>query len=78
LIAILTELKIDKVIFINCDNDLQISRVMHRDKLSKSQVMSIVKSQLSLKNMHKLADYILDGNDLKELHKQTINLQKKL
>jgi len=76
LIAILAELKIDKVIFINCDNDLQLSRVMHRDKLSKSQVMSIVKSQFSVRNMQKLADYILDGNDLEELYQQTINLQK--
>ena len=78
LIAILAELKIDKVIFINCDNDLQISRVMHRDKLSKSQVVSIVKSQFSVRNMQKLADYILDGNDLEELYQQTISLQKKI
>ena len=78
LVAILIELKIDKIIFVNCDNNLQISRVMHRDQLSKSQVVSIVKSQLSLEKVHKLADYILDGNDLEELYQQTINLQKKL
>lgn len=75
---LLTFIKFDKLILVNCDKNIQISRVMHRDKLSKSQVISIINSQLSISHgankIQQLADYIVDGNKLDQLHMQAINL----
>ena len=75
---ILKALKIDRLILIDCVQNIQISRVMHRNRLSKSQVMLIMKSQLSsrlaIKRIHDLADYVLNGDDLKQLHIQAITL----
>lgn len=62
LFNILKNLNINKIILITCDLNLQISRVMHRDKLSKSNVMLIMKNQLSIEKLHKIANYILNTN----------------
>lgn len=74
----LKHIKFDKLIFIDCNHNIQISRVMHRDKLSKSTVDLIINSQLGLsKNINKIqqiADYILDGNSLNELHIQAMKV----
>ena len=78
ILNILDALKVDQLILIDCDRNIQISRVMHRNRLSKFQVMSIIKSQLSssfaIKKIHNLADYVLNGDDLKQLHIQVITL----
>lgn len=75
---LLTFIKFDKLILVNCDKNIQISRVMRRDKLSKAQVMLIINSQLSIANgvnkIQQLADYIVDGNNLDQLHIQAIHL----
>ncbi len=78
LFSILKHLNIDRIILVICNQQLQISRVMHRDKISKSQVVSIIKSQISsqtaIKRIEQLADYVLDGSDLKQLHMQVIGM----
>lgn len=75
---ILKYIKFDKLIFINCDQNIQVSRVMHRDKLSKTAVNLIINSQLDLhKNINKIqqsADYMLNGNSLHELHIQAMKV----
>lgn len=63
LFNILKNLNINKIILTNCDLNLQISRVMHRDKLSKQNIMLIIKSQLPLEKVHKIANYILNTDD---------------
>jgi dephospho-CoA kinase len=66
LFNILKTLNINKIILTNCDLNLQISRVMHRDKLSKQNIMLIIKSQLPFEKIHKIADYILNTDDCNE------------
>ena len=78
LIQILKTININKIILISCNQNLQVSRAMHRDKLSKTQVMSIIKSQMPEKFLRNFADHILDGNELKNLYAQTVNLNKQL
>ncbi len=78
LLEILSKIKIDKIILINCYPDLQISRVMQRDKLTRSQVVSILRSQLAVKKINNVADYILDGSKLKNIEQEIINLDQKL
>ncbi len=63
LLAILKSLNINKIILTNCDLNLQISRLMHRDKLSKKNIMLIIKSQLPVEKVNKIADYILNTDD---------------
>ncbi|MGI9214536.1 MAG: dephospho-CoA kinase [Gammaproteobacteria bacterium] len=63
LFNILKALNINKIILTNCDLNLQISRLMHRDKLSKQNIMLIIKSQLPVEKAHKIADYILNTDD---------------
>jgi dephospho-CoA kinase len=74
LFNILKILSIDKLIFINCAKNIQISRVMHRDKLSKSEVMLIIKIQLYSNKILKIADYLLNGDDLQLLQMQAVEL----
>ena len=78
LFSILEVLKTDKLILINCEQNIQISRIMHRNKLSKSKIMLIIKSQLSsafaINKIQQLADYVLNGNSLEQLQIQVITL----
>lgn len=74
LFNILKILAINKLIFINCSRNIQISRVMHRDKLSKSEVMLIIKAQLYPNKILKIADYLLNGDNLQLLQMQAVEL----
>ena len=78
LFNILEVLKTDKLILINCEQNIQISRIMHRNKLSKSKIMLIIKSQLSsafaINKIQQLADYVLNGDSLEQLQIQVITL----
>lgn len=75
---ILKIIKINKMVFVDCNENLQISRSMHRDQLSKSQVILMIKSQMSEKFLYHASDYILNGNSLNDLRNETLNLHKKL
>lgn len=77
LLHILRTININKIIMVNCDQNLQISRVMHRDKISKSQVLSIIKSQLSPVRFISDVDYVLDSTRLDSLNSQIKDLHQK-
>ena len=77
LLNIARTINIHKIIMVSCDQNLQISRVMHRDKLSKSQVLSIIKSQLSPIRFIGDVDYVLDSTRLDSLNSQIKDLHQK-
>lgn len=77
LLNIISTINIHKIIMVSCDQNLQISRVMHRDKLSKSQVLSIIKSQLSPTRLSGDIDYLLDSTRLDGLNLQIKDLHQK-
>jgi dephospho-CoA kinase len=66
-------INIEKIILIQCERNLQISRVMHRDKISKSQVMQIINNQFPATVSQDLVNYRLDSNDFKNLYQQVID-----
>lgn len=74
---IIRTINIDKIIMLSCDQNLQISRVMHRDRISKTQVLSIIKSQLSPASLGVHVDYFLDSNQLDKLIIQIKDLHQK-
>lgn len=61
----------DKVILVHSCPEIQISRVMNRDKTSLEKVERIIKSQMPYNQKKTFADYIIDNNhDISYLHGQ--------
>jgi dephospho-CoA kinase len=69
------------VVLIDCDEKLQIKRVMERSELSKAEVVAIMKAQTSRQERVKLADTVIvnDGNlqdlseKIRDFHENYIN-----
>lgn len=72
----------DRVLVVDCDEQQQIERTLARDKRSKEEVQSIVKSQISRKQRLSFADDIIDNSfdtinlqyQVKKLHKLYLKL----
>lgn len=70
---------VDKVIVVWTDEQTQLERLMKRDNISKNEAEKRIKSQMSLKEKLKYADYVIDNNGSKEqTKKQVIDLYKEL
>lgn len=48
------------IILTNCDPDIQIRRIMNRDKTSEKEALEKIGSQISFEEKLKLADYVID------------------
>ncbi|MBI5574691.1 MAG: dephospho-CoA kinase [Elusimicrobia bacterium] len=57
----------DKIIVVYCKKNQQISRLMKRDKLTKSEATKRIASQMSLSKKIKLADFVLRNDQRKSL-----------
>ncbi|HZS54590.1 MAG TPA: dephospho-CoA kinase [Bryobacteraceae bacterium] len=68
--AILIETKrserFDRIILTACDEEVQISRGMRRDKLTREQVLARLANQMSLEEKRKHSDYVIDTSGDKE------------
>jgi dephospho-CoA kinase len=53
------------VILVSCAEDLQIERVIKRDRVSRSEAIKIIQSQMPLKEKEKLARWVVDNSGLK-------------
>lgn len=63
---------VDKLLVITCNDEIQISRIQKRDKCTKEEALSRIKSQMSQEEKVKYADYILDNSkSIEELKKNT-------
>lgn len=68
-------LEMDYVILIVADNSIQIQRIMSRDKLTKSDAVSRINSQMPVEQKKEFADIIIDNNnDLLDTQKQVYDL----
>ena len=68
-------LDMDYVILIVADNSIQIQRIMSRDKLTKSDAVSRINSQMPVEQKKEFADIIIDNNnDLLDTQKQVYDL----
>jgi dephospho-CoA kinase len=70
---------INKILVIDCDENMQISRAMARSKLSKEEVKAIMAAQTSRKVRLNGADEVIANNgSLLELNEQVNKLHNKL
>jgi dephospho-CoA kinase len=76
----------DYLVVIDCPEEAQIERVMHRSKLSRSEIERIIQAQASRQERIAHADMVIENqgslNDLKtvvlELHQKILQIQKDL
>jgi dephospho-CoA kinase len=69
----------DKVLVVYAPKEIQIKRVMQRDKASEKEVLSILKNQKDIEEKRKKADYIINNSkDLKHLQKEIEEFIKKI
>ncbi len=52
----------DKIIFVQCDDDIRLYRLMERNQITKSQALSRMNSQQGQEEKIKKSDYILYNN----------------
>jgi dephospho-CoA kinase len=76
--------QIDHLIVVDCPEELQIERVMHRSNLSRPEVMGILKAQATRQERLAVADTVIENQgklaELKEaveqLHQKILGIKK--
>jgi dephospho-CoA kinase len=58
--------RFDRVILTVCDEECQIRRAMHRDRLSREEVLARLRRQMPLEDKRKYADYVIDTSGSKD------------
>lgn len=81
--ALIYEAKIDKlmdkIIVVYINKDEQVKRLVKRNNLSKEETLQRIKSQMSMKEKVKIADYVIDNsNSLDKTKEQVEKIWKKL
>ena len=59
--------RFDKLIVVHCRSEVQLERLMLRDKLSRDEAQRRIDSQMSQEEKQKFADYLIDTSDGFEL-----------
>jgi len=69
----------DKIIMTYCKKEVQIKRLMERDRISRKQTIKIIKSQMQPQEKLKYADYIIDtSSSLQSTVEQTERVYRNL
>ncbi len=69
----------DKIVVVDCEEELQINRASKRDKKSKEHIINITKAQASRQERNSIADIIIMNNDsLEDLKKEVTKAHQKL
>ena len=55
--------RFDKLIVVHCRPEVQLERLMLRDKLSREEAQRRINSQMSQEEKQKFADYLIDTSD---------------
>lgn len=64
---------VDEIWLISCDKEMQINRLMKRNKISRKEALGRIKSQMSLAKKKKFADVVINNNGtIKELRGQIL------
>jgi dephospho-CoA kinase len=62
----------DRVIVVYCNNDIQVRRLMDRDRIRRGQAMKKIRSQMPLPKKRRYADYLIDtSGSLEDTTRQT-------
>jgi dephospho-CoA kinase len=68
------EKKCDKLIFIDCSEQIRLKRAENRGVVDVNELKKRENFQISLDNKRKIANYVIENNDLSELIKQIGNI----
>ena len=69
---------VDRIMFIDCEESIQIKRTLHRDNLDLELIKKIIKSQPSRVELNRIANDILKNNgSLDKLNRDIQNLHEK-
>lgn len=70
---------VDKIIVIKTEKEIQLQRLMDRDKINKDYAIAKINSQLPIEEKEKYANYIVDNSlDIEKTHKQIDIILKQL
>jgi dephospho-CoA kinase len=71
--------RFDKLIVVHCRPEVQLERLMLRDKLSRDEAQRRINSQMSQEEKQKFADYLIDTSDGFELTRsRTVEIYNQL
>jgi len=71
--------RFDKLIVVHCRPEVQLERLMLRDKLSRDEALRRINSQMPQEEKQKFADYLIDTSDGFELTRtQIVSVHQKL
>src|SRR6185436_1680614 len=71
--------RFDKLIVVHCRPEVQLERLMLRDKLSREEAQRRIDSQMSQEEKQRFADYLIDTSDgFERTRERTIEVYKKL
>jgi dephospho-CoA kinase len=71
--------RFDKLIVVHCRPEVQLERLMLRDKLSRAEAERRINSQMSQEEKQKFADYLIDTSDGFDLTKaRTVEVYNQL
>lgn len=71
--------RFDKLIVVHCRPEVQLERLMLRDKLSRDEALRRINSQMPQEEKQKFADYLIDTSDGFELTRaRTVEIYQKL
>jgi dephospho-CoA kinase len=71
--------RFDKLIVVHCRPEVQLERLMLRDKLSRDEALRRINSQMPQEEKQKYADYLIDTSDGFELTRsQTLEIYNQL
>jgi len=71
--------RFDKLIVVHCRPDVQLERLMLRDKLSRDEALRRINSQMPQDEKQKYADYLIDTSDGFELTREcTVRVHQSL
>ena len=69
----------DKIIVVDCENNLQIERASSRDNQTKKNIINIISNQASREERLKIADFIISNNsNLEHLKNSVIKIHQKI
>ena len=69
----------DKIIVVDCENNLQIERAASRDNQTKENIINIINNQASREERLKIADFIITNNsNLEHLKTSVIKIHQKI
>lgn len=69
----------DKIVVVDCEEEIQINRASKRDKKSRDNIINIMKTQASREERNSISDIIIMNNDsLEDLRKEVITTHQKL